>query len=100
MIMMGRTPYPQMPSQVMPQPSPWGGNPPIARPLPRPIGDPRMGPMPVGPAQPLQGSFKKGGKVPKTGKYLLHKGEHVVAKGKRKMSDKKPELVSVAELKS
>lgn len=59
-----------------------------------------MGPMPVGPAQPLQGSFKKGGKVPKTGKYLLHKGEHVVAKGKRKMSDKKPELVSVAELKS
>jgi|HubBroStandDraft_5_1064220.scaffolds.fasta_scaffold302617_2 hypothetical protein len=96
--LIGRTPFPQMPSQVMPQPSPWGGNPPVARPLP--IGDPRMRPIPVGPAQPLQASFKKGGKVPKTGKYLLHKGEHVVAKGKRKMSDKKPELVSVAELRA
>jgi hypothetical protein len=35
--------------------------------------DPRINPM-----QPMLGSFKKGGKVKKTGKYLLHKGEKVV----------------------
>lgn len=30
------------------------------------------------------GSFKKGGKVPKTGLYKLHKGEKVVPAKKRK----------------
>ena len=29
----------------------------------------------------VQGSFKKGGVVPKTGVYKLHKGEHVVPRG-------------------
>ena len=29
----------------------------------------------------VQGSMKKGGVVPKTGVYKLHKGEHVVPKG-------------------
>jgi hypothetical protein len=46
------------------------------------------------------GTFKHGGKVPKTGKYMLHRGEHVVAKGKRKMTDNRPEMMSVAALKA
>lgn len=34
---------------------------------------------------PILGSFKKGGRIPKTGAYLLHKGERVVpAKVKRR----------------
>lgn len=58
-------------------------------------------PHPVGPALPIQGSFKKGGRVPKKGVYLLHKDEHVIPKGKRKISSAKPEkLVSVAALRA
>jgi hypothetical protein len=39
--------------------------------------DPRMGFQQ--PGGPLLGSFKKGGKVKKTGKYKLHKGEKVIS---------------------
>jgi len=31
----------------------------------------------------LLGSFKRGGKVPKTGAYKLHAGEYVIPKGKK-----------------
>lgn len=31
-----------------------------------------------GAPQPLQGSFKRGGKVPKTGAFKLHRGERVL----------------------
>jgi hypothetical protein len=52
-------------------------------------------PQPVAPMRPVQqfpakpiGSFKKGGKVKKTGTYKLHKGERVIPKGKTgKLSD-------------
>lgn len=44
------------------------------RPDPRSVGRPMPGPMPM--MRPL-GSFKKGGKVKKTGLYKLHKGERV-----------------------
>lgn len=57
--------------------------------LRRPIGQPgpagrpmQDGPMPGpvrGYGRPLLGSFKKGGKVKKTGVYKLHKGERVMA---------------------
>lgn len=33
---------------------------------------------------PVIGSFKKGGKVKRTGAYILHKGEHVVPVRKKK----------------
>lgn len=33
---------------------------------------------------PIIGSFKKGGKVRRTGAYILHKGEHVIPVRKRK----------------
>lgn len=33
---------------------------------------------------PIIGSFKKGGRVKRTGAYLLHKGEHVVPARKKK----------------
>ncbi len=36
-------------------------------------------------AQPVLGSYKKGGKVKKTGLYKLHKGEKVLTKKKAKM---------------
>lgn len=83
--------YPRGGSRVMPQPvGPVG-----------PVMPPRYNPAPVGPAMPFQGTFKKGGKVPKTGAYLLHKDEHVIPKGKRKMTNRKPEkLVSIAALKA
>lgn len=90
--------YPGQGSRVMPQPV----GPPRWNPVgdPRPIGDPRM-PLPVGPAQPVMGTFKKGGKVPKTGKYILHSGEKVVPKGKRKAPNRGPEkMISVAALKA
>lgn len=38
--------------------------------------------------EPVLGSFKKGGKVKKTGLYKLHKGEKVVRKGKKKKGRK------------
>jgi hypothetical protein len=92
---------------------------PFAPPAPRPVGPvaPRApigdpigvsGPMPVqgiprapvgqpAPFRPI-GQFHKGGRVPKTGSYLLKAGEHVVAKGK-KMTNRKPQnLASVKEL--
>jgi hypothetical protein len=48
---------------------------------------PNEGPQPMG-AQPLLGSFKKGGKVKKTGNYRLHRGERVVKAGaKMKLKD-------------
>jgi hypothetical protein len=34
------------------------------------------------------GSFKKGGRVKKTGKYILHRGEHVVPKRGKKRGKK------------
>jgi hypothetical protein len=37
----------------------------------------------IDPSRPL-GSFKKGGKVKKTGKYKLHKGERVLTKKQAK----------------
>ena len=96
--------YPQAPSRVMPQPvgpAPWGGQPPGRV---NPIGDPRQMPLPrvpIGPMAPAQGTFKKGGKVPKTGKYILHAGERVIPKGKRKAPNRGPEkMVSVAALKA
>lgn len=33
---------------------------------------------------PIIGSFKKGGRVKRTGAYLLHKGEHVIPVRKKK----------------
>lgn len=42
---------------------------------------PNRGPMP-GPRGTM-GTFHKGGKVRKTGKYLLKKGEHVIPKKKK-----------------
>lgn len=58
----------------------------------------RTMPMPVrgpmqGPAGTL-GRFKKGGKVKKTGKYMLEKGEHVVPKLKSK---KKVRLIALMD---
>jgi hypothetical protein len=47
----------------------------------QPMGGPRFGSL-----QPL-GSFKKGGKVKKTGLYKLHKGERVMRAGMGKLSD-------------
>lgn len=38
--------------------------------------------------QPVLGSYKKGGKVKKTGLYKLHKGEKVVSAKKVKKSKK------------
>ncbi len=68
-----------------------GGESGIGRPMPRPVspfqpvqpgggGSPFSGPRPI--AQPVRGGIlgvmHKGGKVKKTGKYLLKKGERVV----------------------
>ncbi len=63
---------------------------------------------PIGPEDPTRpvagpqrgfGMFKKGGKVPKTGMYKLHEGEHVIPKGKHKITNRKPQkMVSVKEL--
>lgn len=47
-----------------------------------PAGAPRPSNYAANPAQPVLGSFKKGGKVKKTGNYKLHKGENVVPTGK------------------
>jgi hypothetical protein len=50
---------------------------------------------------PVLGQFRKGGKVAKTGKYVLHAGEKVVPKGKRKAPHHGPEkMVSVAALRA
>lgn len=55
---------------------------------------------PVGPERPVLGQFHKGGKVPRTGNYRLKKGEHVIAKGHRKMVNHEPQkMVSVGALK-
>jgi hypothetical protein len=40
-------------------------------------------------AIPIIGSFKKGGKVKKTGAYILHKGEKVIPSGSCMCSRKK-----------
>lgn len=56
----------------------------IRRPIgqPGPVGTPmQQGPMPVGRSmmtRPILGSYKKGGKVKKTGIYKLHRGERVM----------------------
>jgi hypothetical protein len=39
-------------------------------------------------AIPIIGSFKKGGRVKKTGAYILHKGERVIPSGKCSCSHK------------
>jgi hypothetical protein len=72
------------------------------RPAPyQPIGTPNV---PIGtpaPFRPILGQFHKGGKVRKDGAYVLKAGEHVVPRGKRKMSERKPQkMVSVAVLKA
>jgi hypothetical protein len=92
----GRMPYaPMRPTPVAPR-----------APIGDPIGVSGPTPMPVAPRAPIGqpapyrplGAFHKGGKVPKTGSYLLKAGEHVVAKG-RKMTNRKPQkLASVKEL--
>lgn len=46
------------------------------------IGRQEMGPDFVGPIRPLR-SMKKGGKVRKTGLYLLHEGENVIPAGRK-----------------
>jgi hypothetical protein len=57
---------------------------PVRRPVggpERPVRMPERGPEPVwggNPPRRAEGSFKEGGKVPKTGVYQLHVGEHVV----------------------
>jgi hypothetical protein len=86
-----QSPYMQPRTPILPTPQPGEGF--------RGIGPAARPPILIGPEEPGMPSFKKGGKVPRTGKYLLHKDEHVVPKGKRKMTDRKPELVSVGVLK-
>jgi hypothetical protein len=97
----GRPPiqYPLQGSRVMP--APWGGNPPRAGGPGGFGGEGGIPPVhPVGPERPVIGGFKKGGKVPKTGKYLLHKNEHVVKAGSRRFTNRKPQkMVSVGALK-
>lgn len=44
--------------------------------------------------QSLIGSFKKGGRVHKTGVYLLHKGEHVLNRDQTKRADARVQLES------
>jgi hypothetical protein len=85
--------YPRPVSPVMPQPI---GSPPTAGPMPvRPL------PRPIGPARPILGQFHKGGKVGKTGAYFLKKGEHVIAKGHRKMVNHEAQkMVSISALKA
>jgi hypothetical protein len=46
-------------------------------------GIPPIGIQPIGP-EPIRGSFKKGGKVKKTGNYKLHKGERVLTEKQAK----------------
>ncbi len=79
---------PAMPTRFQ---GPAGGQPPVA-----PVGRPAMpvpratpqGPMQAGPTPngPLMGSFKKGGKVKKTGNYKLHAGERVLTKKQAKLA--------------
>jgi hypothetical protein len=99
--------YPRPVSPVMPR-QPIGG--PVG-PMPvRPVGpaQPMPDPIrPVGPARlnPALGQMHKGGKVTKTGSYILKKGEHVLPKGKSKLTSKirnqKPQkMVSVGALKA
>jgi hypothetical protein len=67
------------PSRVMP-----GYEPENPLPIRAPMrGGPTDATPPVrAPMQPVLGQFKKGGKVPKTGLYKLHKGEEVKPVGK------------------
>jgi len=53
-------------------------------------GGARFAPGPIARVAPQLGSFKKGGKVKKTGSYKLHKGERVLTKkqAKRKSDTK------------
>lgn len=44
--------------------------------------------------QSLIGSFKRGGRVKKTGVYLLHKGEHVLNREQTKHADSRVRLES------
>jgi hypothetical protein len=97
--------YPRPVSPVMPMPRPVMPTAPIGR---APISnDPRMPADPMRsigtPGRP-EGMFKKGGKVPKTASYFLHKGEHVLPKGKSKLTAKirntRPQkMMSVSALK-
>ena len=50
-------------------------------------------PKPFSP-QSLIGSFKKGGRVKKTGVYLLHKGEHVLNKEQTQRADERVQMES------
>jgi len=101
--MMGRSPmqrpvqpvqYPRPVSPIMPPSSPVapigiGGEQQINTPVARPLG------------RPILGQFHKGGKVPRTGAYQLKKGEHVIAKGHRKMVNHAPQkLESVSALRA
>ena len=44
--------------------------------------------------QSLIGSFKRGGRVKKTGVYLIHKGEHVLNREQTKRADERVRLES------
>ena len=95
--LLGRSPnpvnpiaYPQPISRLSPSPG-WGGQPPRAILPPR---VPIQGPQPVGPAprMPILGQFKKGGIVPKTGAYKLHRGETVTPAGGKMTAAKRRSL--------
>jgi hypothetical protein len=105
--------YPRPVSPLMPR-QPIGGPMPVR---PSPIGPAQ--PMPgrfdpaqpspdvirPDPARPPMGMFHKGGKVTKTGSYVLKRGEHVLPKGASKLTSKirnaKPQkMVSVGALKA
>lgn len=69
----------------------FGGPGPVGPPMRTPVAPPGTGgftpggpqlPRPVsGMRRPILGSFKKGGKVKRTGLYQLHSGEKVVPRG-------------------
>jgi hypothetical protein len=90
----GRFGGPSLP--VQPRPPVFNPEPPVANPI-SPV-MPRGPVAPVAnPISPVLGRFHKGGKVPKTGAYLLKKGEHVIAKGHRKKVDHAPEKMASVE---
>lgn len=100
--MMGRSPMAE-PAPVQ-YPRPVSPMMPTAPTTPIQVG-PEQGftpPQPIRPlGRPILGQFHKGGKVPRTGAYQLKKGEHVIAKGHRKMVNHAPQkLESVAALRA
>jgi hypothetical protein len=62
-------------------------------PIPDKMGARSSNPKPFSP-QALIGSFKKGGRVKKTGIYKLHKGEHVLNAEQTKRADERVEMES------